>query len=151
MSTSTLSLFTGRQDLWKNRFLLGKWQPLSHKLQACFGSHPFSMTRCECNHCSSLACDLPTYPVSLNREWEHVKGLRLADPEFGKPGKIDILLGVDTFVDIRRHGGRRGHRGSPIAIETTFGWVLAGNTNSEGSDTIASHHVSVLTGDDLLC
>ena len=97
-----------------------------------------------------MTCELPTHPVPLNREWKHVKGLQLADPDFGKPRKIDLLLGVETFVDVMHHGRRRGRRGSPNAIETTFGWVLAGNTNIEGSDTIASHHVSILTGDELL-
>ena len=62
-----------------------------------------------------VTCDLPTHPVPLNCKWKHVKNLRLADPEFGKPGKIDILLGVETFVDIMRQGR-----------ETTLGWVLAG-------------------------
>ena len=57
---------------------------------------------------------LPTHPVPLNREWEHVKGVRLADPEFGKPGNIDVLLGVGT--NIMRHGQRRGYQGSPTAI-----------------------------------
>lgn len=51
-----------------------------------------------------VTCNLPIHPVPLDHEWEHVKGLRLADPEFGKPGKIDLLLGVETFVDIVRHG-----------------------------------------------
>lgn len=97
-----------------------------------------------------VTCDLPTHPVPLNPEWEHIKGLRLADPEFGEPGNIDVLLGVETFVDIIRHGRRKGRQSSPTAIETTFGWVLAGNTNIGGSNTVASHHVSVLTGDDLL-
>ena len=63
---------------------------------------------------------------------------------------MDVLLGMDTFVDIIHNGRRKGRQGSPTAIETTFGWVLAGNTNSEGSDTVASHHVSMLTGEDLL-
>ena len=75
----------------------------------------------------------------------------MADPEFGKPRKIDILLGVETLVDLMLHGRRRGRRSSPTAIETTFGWVLAGNLNIEGSDAVASHHVSMLMGDDLLC
>ena len=97
-----------------------------------------------------VTCDLPTHPVPLNPEWEHIKGLRLADPKFGEPGNIDVLLGVETFVDIIRHGRRKGRQGSPTAIETTYGWVLVGNTNIEGSNTVASHHVSVLTGDDLL-
>ena len=38
----------------------------------------------------------------------------------------------------------------PTAIGMMFGWVLAGNTNTEGSNTVVSHHVSVLTGDELL-
>ena len=74
----------------------------------------------------------------------------MADPEFGQPGKIDVLLGVEIFVDIMCHGRRRGRPGSPTAIETMFGWVLAGNTGIEGSDMVASHHVSMRTGDDLL-
>jgi len=54
-----------------------------------------------------VTCELPSHPVPLNCEWEHVKGLQLADSEFSKPGKIDILLSVETFVDIMRHGRRK--------------------------------------------
>lgn len=97
-----------------------------------------------------VTCDLLMHPVLLNCEWEHVKGLQLADTEFGEPGKMDILLSVETFVDIMHYGRQRGNRGSPIAIEMTFGWVLDGNINTEGSEMVASHHVSVLTRDDLL-
>ena len=97
-----------------------------------------------------VTCDLPIHPMPFSREWEHVKGLRLAGSEFGNPRKTDLLLGVETFVDTVRHGRQRGHRGSPTAIETLFGWVLAGNTNIQSSGTIPSHHVALLTGDDLL-
>ena len=76
-----------------------------------------------------VTCNLPTHPVPLKHEWEHVKDLRLADPEFCKPGKIDLLLGLETFMDIVRHGRQKGCHGSPTAIETTFGWVLASNVN----------------------
>ena len=97
-----------------------------------------------------VTCDLPVHPVPFNHKWEHIKGLRLADLEFGKPWRVDILLGVETFVDIVCKGRQKGRQGTPIAIETTFGWVLAGNTGSEDSRVIASHHVSLLMGDDLL-
>ena len=80
----------------------------------------------------------------------HLEGLRLADPEFGKPGKIDLLLGIEIFVDVVRQGRRKGSHDSPIAIESEFGWVLAGHTGSENSHTIISHHASVLTGDNVL-
>ena len=45
-----------------------------------------------------VTCDLPYHPLSLHHGWEHIKGLQLVDPEFGQPGKIDILLGVGIFV-----------------------------------------------------
>ena len=96
-----------------------------------------------------VTSELPTKHVPLNQEWEHVKGLKLANPDFGKPGKVDLLLGVETFVDIIRHGRRRGRRGSPTAIETCFGWVLAGSTNIPGAAPLPSHHVSALAFDAL--
>jgi hypothetical protein len=76
----------------------------------------------------------------------------LADPDFGRPGRIDILLGVDVFVETLLHGRRIGSPGSPIAFETEFGWVLAGRLDSCTPDHhIVSHHVSFIAGDDPLC
>ncbi len=97
-----------------------------------------------------VTCNLPVHPVTLNRDWKHLNGLRLADPEFGKPGRVDVLLGIETFVEVVRQGRRKGSHDSPTAIETEFGWVLAGSTGSVNSSTIVSHHASVLSGDDIL-
>ena len=75
----------------------------------------------------------------------------LADPDFGRPGRIDILLGVDVFVETLLHGRQIGSPDSPIAFETEFGWVLAGWLDSCTPDHhIVSHHVSFIAGDDLL-
>ncbi len=79
-----------------------------------------------------------------------MNGLQLADPEFGEPGRVDVLLGIETFVKAVRQGRRKGSRNSPTAIETEFGSVLASSTGSVNSSVIVSHHVSVLTGDDIL-
>ena len=46
------------------------------------------------------------------------------------PSRIDILLSVDVFVDSLLNGLKVGTPGSPVAIETIFGWVLAGRTES---------------------
>ena len=73
-----------------------------------------------------VTSDLPLHPVPFAGGWQHLWGLQLADPEFGNPGGIDILLGVDIFSDVLLHGWQSGPRGSPTAIETRFGWVLAG-------------------------
>ena len=55
-----------------------------------------------------VTCDLPE--ISLSRKWEHLDGLQLADPEFGKPGNIEVLLGVEIFVDVIRQGRRKDSR-----------------------------------------
>ena len=56
---------------------------------------------------------------------------------------------MEVFVEVMRHGRRSGVPGSPLAFETDFGWVLAGGTDS-CSQQITSHHVSLLSGDDIL-
>ena len=48
-------------------------------------------------------------------------------------------------------GQRTGPPGSPAAFETKFGWVLAGGVEScTSASHVVTHHVSVLTGDDIL-
>lgn len=75
----------------------------------------------------------------------------LADPGFGRPGAIDILLGVDVFLQVLLQGRRFGPPGSPVALETKLGWVLAGGSTSRcRDDKIATHHASLDTGDDIL-
>ena len=45
--------------------------------------------------------------------------------------------------------GRR--LGSPIALETKSGWVLAGSTDSSSfAHHVVAHHVSLMSGDDIL-
>ena len=98
---------------------------------------------------SRVTCDLPPYPILYSPKWTHLPGLALADPEFGTPGRIDILLGVDIFVNVLLNGHRSGPLGSPVAFETQFAWVLAGNASS----LVPTHHVinlHTLTADDLI-
>ena len=96
--------------------------------------------------------DLPVSPVPFDPKWTHLSDLQFADPEFGNPGRVEILLGVDVFTDVLLHGRRKGPPGSPAAMETLFGWVLCGNTESTTSTTtsVTVCHASVNTGDDLI-
>ena len=80
-----------------------------------------------------ITTDLPTSPISFNKRWKHLSGLRLADPEFGIPGHIDVLLGIDVFSHVILHGQRNGPPGFPSAFETHFGWVLSGTACSKRS------------------
>ena len=93
----------------------------------------------------------PACVISPNQSWKHLEGLALADPEYDKPGGIDILLGVGIFVEVIRHGRRSGPPNSPAALNTAFGWVLAGSTGAQADpSSVSTHFTSVVTGDDLL-
>ena len=96
-----------------------------------------------------VTCDLPLHPVTFDQSWTHLDDLHLADPDFGRPGKIDLLLGVDVFAATLLQGRRSGTPGSPNAFETEFGWVLAGCLDETNPDLVTTHHVSVAS-DDLL-
>ena len=77
--------------------------------------------------------------------------IRLADPDFGIPGYVDVLLGADIFSRAIRQGRRLGPPGTPSAIETSFGWVLSGVIRPKCSQQhVITCFSSVLPGDDLL-
>lgn len=67
-----------------------------------------------------------------------MQGLTLADSQYNTQGKIDILLGVEVFVEIIRQGRRSGPTHTLTALNTAFGWVLAGNTNLETDTRLIS-------------
>ena len=63
-----------------------------------------------------IICELPPCPVDRDPSWSHLSGIQLADPEFGSPGRIDVLLGVDIFCSVLLNGRRTGPPGSPVAL-----------------------------------
>ena len=100
-----------------------------------------------------VTCDLPTAPVAFDLRWDHLNGIPLVDPSFGQPGRVDMLLGADIFVDVLRDGRRKGPDDAPTAFETDFGWVLCGSTGSPSVSTpvhVASFYTSVESPDDIL-
>ena len=74
-----------------------------------------------------ITTTLSAYHMDLDSKWKHLQALPLADPQFGVPGPIDVLLGADVFEKVIRHGRQRGFHGPWAALETCFGWVLTGN------------------------
>ena len=89
-----------------------------------------------------VTSELPTHSVPFKSEWDHLKGLQLADPDFGCPDYIDILLWVDVFVDIVLTGRQFGQPGTLIAFETHSGWVLSGSVDGNTTtDRLISYHM----------
>ncbi|XP_065094958.1 uncharacterized protein LOC135715992 [Ochlerotatus camptorhynchus] len=58
--------------------------------------------------------------------WNIPFGVQLADPEFYKPGKIDMLLGAELFFKLMRPGHIKLDDNFPDLRETCLGWVLGG-------------------------
>ena len=98
-----------------------------------------------------ITTDLPSNSVRFKQGWDHLKKIELADPEFGTPAKIDLILGADVYNSVIRHGRRSGPPGSPTAHRTALGWVLAGTVHASGlikqTNTCC---VSSLVGDEAL-
>ena len=98
-----------------------------------------------------IATELPILLVSVDKDWKHLKGLRLADPDYETPGYIDILLDVDVFNQVICQGWRTGPPGSPMALNTRFGWVLSGTVKHKGAQSqVTSCFSSSSAGDEIL-
>lgn len=81
----------------------------------------------------------PSYMVSL-KNCNHLAHLELADPEYYKPNKIDVLLGADVYGQIICNGLRKGTPNTPIAQNTNLGWILSGKTNIYTHISVTSLH-----------
>ena len=99
-----------------------------------------------------VACDLPLQLVCNSTRWNHLLNLSLVDSDFAIPGRIVLLLCADIYADVLLNGRRYGHPGTSTAFETQFGWVLTGRTNAHSAShlTVASHHSTVTSGDEIL-
>ncbi|XP_072380660.1 uncharacterized protein [Diabrotica undecimpunctata] len=73
------------------------------------------------------------------------KHLRLADPGFHKPGKIDLLLGVDIFYELLCVGQIRLGPNLPLLQKTKFNWLINGKMSFIGNTSnITNCNLSVL-------
>lgn len=87
-----------------------------------------------------LTTQIPSKAVTVTH-WPHLEGLNLADPDYHKPGHIDLLLGVKEYAQIVQQQLIKGPPGSPCAQETNLGWILFGevNTNLQEKSFLVLH------------
>ena len=45
-----------------------------------------------------VTCDLQMHPIPSCEGWRHLSGINLADPDFGTPRRIDLLLGLRPLL-----------------------------------------------------
>lgn len=72
----------------------------------------------------TLTSFMPSQQIFLPK---HILGdICLADPMFGKPGKVDILLGADVYSKVILPGIKTITNG-PLLQNTTLGWIISGD------------------------
>ncbi|XP_032673063.1 uncharacterized protein LOC116844967 [Odontomachus brunneus] len=67
---------------------------------------------------------IPSFETE-RKEWQHLQGLQLADPDFLRPGPIKIIIGADFYGQIIQSELIKGQPGSPIAQASIFGWTVS--------------------------
>ncbi|XP_076545268.1 uncharacterized protein LOC143305457 [Osmia lignaria lignaria] len=60
------------------------------------------------------------------QSWPHLQGVILADPEYGVPSRVDLILGADICGVLLQDESRVGPIGTPTARRMPLGWVLMG-------------------------
>ncbi|KAG5862686.1 hypothetical protein JTB14_004659 [Gonioctena quinquepunctata] len=54
------------------------------------------------------------------------RNIKLADPSFRKPSKIDILIGAQEFYNFLCVGQIKLGNNQPVLQRTVFGWIISG-------------------------
>ncbi|CAG7710012.1 unnamed protein product [Allacma fusca] len=109
-----------------------------------------------CFHHQLTALVLPTVTGLLPSAtctptmWNHLTYLHLADPQWFKSDKIDLLIGSDLYYNVLQTGHMPSVSGSPVALLTSFGWILGGPVEEEMSTEVVTSHVVQVGVEDIL-
>ncbi|XP_046976508.1 uncharacterized protein LOC124542625 [Vanessa cardui] len=76
--------------------------------------------------------------------WPALAQLKLADPKFDVPNKIDLLLGAEVYSQILVEGLIKGPPGCPVAQNTHLGWILSGQIHTDYVDSESCQANSVI-------
>ncbi|XP_065224059.1 uncharacterized protein LOC135848177 [Planococcus citri] len=68
---------------------------------------------------------------------------QLADPDFDKPGQIDLLLCAEYYLDIFTDGYVKGNEKCPSMRNTVFGWIISGRTSATNSTTVSVNRCEI--------
>ena len=81
--------------------------------------------------------------ISSSVNFDHIKGLELADPYFANKSQIDVLLCASVHAQIIESQIIKGNPDQPIAMASLLGWLLSGCIGAQPTtDSVSSFHVS---------
>ena len=80
---------------------------------------------------TKMTDNLPSRFIDTS-QWETVKELELADPDFNKPSSIDLLIGASHYEDIMIGNNRLKEPNCGITYRLSmFGWVVIGGEQTD--------------------
>lgn len=100
----------------------------------------------QCLITDAVTSELPTSRVTV-KTWKIPAGVCLADPEFFKPGRIDMLLGNQWFLRLLLPGEYSMADDLPVLRETQLGWVVGGTCSDTLDSSIVMHTHAVMLDD----
>ena len=74
--------------------------------------------------------DLPASTLAAIRKDACLSGLQLADPNFDRPGRVDLLLGVIALPRVMLEGRIHSADYSLSVTRSVYGWVVTGTRKS---------------------
>lgn len=105
--------------------------------------------KANCLVISKIASALPPHPVSLDN-WDIPSNVILADPNFGVPANIHILIGANYFWNVLLSGHHSLGKTMPTLHNTRFGYVVSGPIPFTHSSSVHSFHCVSSSVDDSL-
>ncbi|XP_058817756.1 uncharacterized protein LOC131681067 [Topomyia yanbarensis] len=91
---------------------------------------------------SQVTGTIPSVKIDVT-EWNIPQGIHLADPEFHKPEKIDMLVGAELFFDLLKPGCLTLADNLPQLRDTHLGWVVVGVINDAIVSNVAIQQSNV--------
>ncbi|XP_074115121.1 uncharacterized protein LOC141537838 [Cotesia typhae] len=95
-----------------------------------------------------ITTKIPSVSIT-DQHWSHLSNLERADPDFLKPGHVEILIGADTLNQILEPSPIiKGQSDEPLAIYTIFGWAFLGPASSQARN-LPLRSLHTVTNDEL--
>lgn len=91
--------------------------------------------------------DLPSKSFNISH-WDLPGDIELADPNFNRKGRVDMLLGAEIFWDLLKDGQIKLPVNLPSLRATELGWVVGG-VLSDNEPVIARAFCNVVENEDL--
>lgn len=103
----------------------------------------------ECLVIEKISKSIPSKEFSV-KNWGIPSKLQLADPDFNKPGAIDMLIGAELFMELLLRGTVKLGNCLPFLQESWLGWVVSGKAHKTIEKEIEEEVVcSLVTNGDL--